>query len=84
MKQQEVYIDDSMQPTTGQLPMDKKTILENLYGDLQEFITSDVTQQTFILDCGHFAVAFMTAAFHGIDPADFYSEYNINHTSMCK
>ena len=71
VKQQEVYIYDSMQPSNGQLPIDTKSILKNLYGDLQEFITSDVTQQTGTLDCGLFAVAFVTAVCHGVDPADF-------------
>ena len=71
VKQQEVCIYDSMQPSNGQLPIDTKAILKNLYGDLQEFITSDVTQQTGTLDCGLFAVAFVTAVCHVVDPSDF-------------
>ena len=49
VKDGEVCIYDSMQ-SASPLPQQTKTVLQNLYGDVIEYITTDVTQQTGIVD----------------------------------
>ena len=70
VKDSEIFIYDSLQPER-QLPSDTKQVLQNLYGNVKNFITTDVTQQTGGVDCGLFAIAFITAISHGIEPEDF-------------
>ena len=49
----------------------RQRVLQNLYGEVVEYITTDVTQQTGVVDCGLFAAAFATAVCFGLEPADY-------------
>ena len=71
VKDREIFVYDSLQ-SKRQLPNDTKQVLQNLYGDVKNFITTDVTQQTGVVDCGLFAIAFVTAISHGLEPEDFH------------
>ena len=79
VKDGEVYIYDSLQSPTP-LPSQTKTVLQNLYGDMTEYITTDVTQQSGSVDCGVFAAAFVTAVCFGLEPED----YRFNQQQMRK
>ena len=70
VKDGEVYIYDSMQ-STSPLPSQTKPLLQNLYGDVVKYITTDITQQTGVVDCGLFEASFATAVCFGLEPAAF-------------
>ena len=66
----ELFIFDSLLSTNG-LIKETVSVLENIYGSFGQYITTDVTQQLGVKDCGLFAIAFITALCHGQQPEDF-------------
>jgi hypothetical protein len=47
-------------------------VIQNVFdGDVQEYITTEVTQQKGSVDCGLFAVSYLTALCHGLKPEEY-------------
>lgn len=66
----QLYMYDSIPLPIGlKLPQEIRTSLSNLYGDhLTSYLAPDNTQQKGSVDCGLFAIAFLTALCHGQRP----------------
>ena len=62
----ELYVFDSLQSKKTGLADETVSVLRNIYGELNEYITTDVTQQTGVTDCG-----LITAVCHGQRPEDY-------------
>ena len=84
MIDRKLHLYDSLQSTTT-LDIDTKTNLKNIYGDLDDYMDEDVTQQTGVVDCGLFAIAFITALCHGQRPEDyiFHQDQMRHHFLSC-
>ena len=80
----ELFIFDSFLSTNG-LIKETVSVLENIYGSFGQYITTDVTQQLGVKDCGLFAIAFITALCHGQQPENFriHQKEMRNHFIAC-
>ena len=66
----ELHIFGSIQSKTSDLISETVSVLKNIYGNIVEYITTDVTQQSGVTDCGVFAKAYITAVCHQLHPED--------------
>ena len=57
---------DNMQSHESILPVDTKKVIQNLYGDVKNYVITDVAQQTGSIDCGLYAIAYLTFLCHGL------------------
>ena len=81
----ELHIFDSIQSKTSGLISETVNVLKNIYGNIVEYITTDVTQQSGVTDCGVFAIAYITAVCHRLHPEDYriYQKTMRQHLVSC-
>ena len=67
-----IYLYDSLQKTSkSKLTTTVMTSINNMYGTQNDYIASDITQQTGHVDCGLFSIAYLTSLCHGQNPDGF-------------